>query len=53
MKAARLIPNASVKIRNKGTGVERDTFSAPALPAAIYEVRVEVKVSVQSFAKQL
>ncbi len=45
-----VIPNASIKIRNKATGAERDlvssadgSFSAPALPAAVYEVRVEVK----------
>lgn len=45
-----VIPNASVKIRNKATGVEREllsgsdgSYSAPALPAAVYEVRVEVK----------
>jgi hypothetical protein len=45
-----VIPNASVKIRNKATGAERElitgsdgSFSAPALPAAIYEVRVELK----------
>jgi len=45
-----VIPNASVKIRNKATGAERElltaadgSFSAPSLPAAIYEVRVEVK----------
>src|SRR5258708_33459814 len=45
-----VIPNAAIKIRNKATGAERDlvsngdgSFSAPALPAAVYEVRVEVK----------
>jgi hypothetical protein len=45
-----VIPNASVKIRNKATGAERDlmsnaegSFSAPALPAGVYEVRVELK----------
>jgi len=45
-----IIPNATVKIRNKATDAERDlmsgadgTFSAPALPAGIYEVRVELK----------
>ncbi len=45
-----IIPNASVKIRNKETGAERDlmsnaegAFSAPSLPAGTYEVRVELK----------
>ncbi len=45
-----VIPNAGVTIRNKATGAERNlmtasdgSFSAAALPAAIYEVRVEVK----------
>jgi hypothetical protein len=45
-----IIPNASVKIRNKGTGAEREllsnaegSFSAPSLPAGVYEVRVELK----------
>jgi hypothetical protein len=45
-----VIPNAGVKIRNKETGAERDLtsntegfFSAAALPAGIYEVRVELK----------
>jgi len=45
-----VIPNASVKIRNKGTGAEREllsggdgSFSAAALAAGVYEVRVEVK----------
>src|SRR5580658_3592523 len=45
-----VIPNASVKIRNKATGAERElisnaegAFSAPALPAGVYEVRVELK----------
>jgi hypothetical protein len=45
-----IIPNASVKIRNKETGAERDlisnaegAFSAASLPAGVYEVRVEVK----------
>jgi hypothetical protein len=45
-----VIPNATVKIRNKATDAERDlnsaadgSFSAPALPAGIYEVRVELK----------
>jgi Carboxypeptidase regulatory-like domain len=45
-----IIPNASVKIRNKATGAERDltsnaegAFSAPSLPAGVYEVRVELK----------
>jgi hypothetical protein len=40
-----VIPNATVSIRNKATGVERQlttgadgTFSAPALPAGEYEV---------------
>src|ERR1700722_18636478 len=45
-----VIPNANVKIRNKATGAERDlvsnaegAFSAPALPAGVYEMRVELK----------
>jgi hypothetical protein len=45
-----VIPNAAIKIRNKGTGAERDvvsnaegSFSAPSLPAGVYEVRVELK----------
>src|ERR1700722_11905102 len=45
-----IIPNASVKIRNKATGAERDlmsnaegSFSAPSLPAGVYQVRVELK----------
>jgi len=45
-----VIPNASVKITNKATGAERalmsaadGSFSAPALQAGVYEVRVEVK----------
>ncbi len=45
-----VIPNASVKIRNKGTDFTRDLmsnaeggFSAPSLPAGVYEVRVELK----------
>lgn len=45
-----IIPNANVKIRNKETGAERDlmsnaegAFSAPSLPAGVYEVRVELK----------
>src|SRR5438046_2525637 len=45
-----VIPNATIKIRNKETGAERDlvsngdgSFSVPALAAAVYEVRVEVK----------
>jgi hypothetical protein len=45
-----VIPNAAVKIRNKATGAERDlmsnaegAFSAPALPAGVYEMRVELK----------
>ena len=45
-----VIPNASVKIRNKETGAERElvsnaegAFSAPSLPAGVYEVRVELK----------
>ncbi len=45
-----VIPNATVKIRNKATGAERDlisnaegSFSAPSLPAGVYEVRVELK----------
>ncbi len=45
-----VVPNASVKIRNKATDAQRDlisgsdgTFSAPALPAGVYEVRVEMK----------
>ncbi|MBZ5605325.1 MAG: carboxypeptidase regulatory-like domain-containing protein [Acidobacteriia bacterium] len=45
-----VIPNASVIIKNKTTGIERDTtsgadgrFAAPALAAGQYEIRVEVK----------
>jgi hypothetical protein len=45
-----VIPNATVKVRNKATDAERDlmsgadgSFSAPSLPAGIYEVRVELK----------
>jgi hypothetical protein len=45
-----VIPNAIVKIRNKATGAEREilsgadgSYSAPALPAAVYEIKVEVK----------
>jgi hypothetical protein len=45
-----VIPNATIKIRNKATGADRNlmsaadgTFSAPALPAGVYEVRVELK----------
>jgi hypothetical protein len=45
-----VIPNAVVKIRNKATDAERDlmsgadgSFSAAALPAGVYEVRVELK----------
>ena len=45
-----IIPNANVKIRNKGTGSERElisnaegAFSAASLPAGVYEVRVELK----------
>ncbi|HTB12540.1 MAG TPA: TonB-dependent receptor [Bryobacteraceae bacterium] len=45
-----IIPNATIKIRNKATGAERElvsnaegAFSAPALPAGVYEVRVELK----------
>ncbi len=45
-----VIPNASVKITNKATSAERTltssadgSFSAPSLPAGVYEVRVEVK----------
>ena len=45
-----VIPNANLKIRNKETGAERElisnaegAFSAPSLPAGVYEVRVELK----------
>ena len=45
-----VIPNAIVKIRYKATDAERDlisgadgSFSAPSLPAGVYEVRVELK----------
>jgi len=45
-----VVPNANVTIRNKATGFERQltsgadgAFSAPALPAGVYEVRVEMK----------
>src|SRR5581483_9880479 len=45
-----VIPNATVSITNKATGVSRTTqsnaegfFTAPALPAGDYEVRAEVK----------
>ncbi len=45
-----VIPNANVVIKNKETGIERQTttgadgrYSAPALAAGQYEVRVEVK----------
>jgi hypothetical protein len=45
-----VIPNATVKIRNKSTGAEREvvtnadgSYSAPSLAADVYEVRVEVK----------
>jgi hypothetical protein len=45
-----VIPNATVKIRNKATDAERSivtnadgSFSAPALAAGVYEVRVELK----------
>src|SRR5271163_398831 len=45
-----VIPNATVKIRNKETGADRvllsnaeGSFSAPSLPAGVYEVRVELK----------
>jgi hypothetical protein len=45
-----VIPNASVVIHDKGTGADRTlstgadgAFSAPALPAGVYEVRVESK----------
>lgn len=45
-----VIPNATVTIRNKATGAERNlmssadgSFSAPSLPAGVYEVRVELK----------
>ena len=45
-----VIPNAAIKIRNKETGAEREvlsnaegSFSAPALAAGIYEVRIELK----------
>src|ERR1700687_3406034 len=45
-----VIPNANVIVHDKGTGADRTltsgtdgSFSAPALPAGIYEVRVEIK----------
>src|ERR1700746_3935791 len=45
-----MIPNAAIIIKNKETGIERQTtsgadgrFSAPALAAGQYELRVEVK----------
>ena len=45
-----VIPNANISIKNKATGFERQVtsgvdgaFSAPALAAGVYEVRVEVK----------
>jgi hypothetical protein len=45
-----VIPNASVVIHDKGTGADRTlttgqdgAFSAPSLPAGVYEVRVESK----------
>ena len=45
-----VIPNATVRIRNKATGAERNLisnaagiYSAPELPAAVYEIRVELK----------
>ena len=45
-----VVPNVSVKIRNKATGAVRDLvsnvggiYSAPELPAAVYEIRVELK----------
>jgi hypothetical protein len=45
-----VVPSASVSITNKSTGAERKltsapdgTYSAPALPAGLYEVRVEMK----------
>jgi hypothetical protein len=45
-----VIPNATVLITNKGTGAQRSlvsntegSFSAPALPAGVYELRVELK----------
>src|SRR5229473_2457666 len=45
-----VIPNANVTIHDKGTGADRvltsgpdGSFSAPALPAGVYEVRVESK----------
>ena len=45
-----IIPNANIVVRNKTTGVERTmvsgadgSFSAPALAAGVYEIRVEMK----------
>jgi hypothetical protein len=45
-----VIPNANVVVKNKETNIERQInsgadgrFSAPALPAGQYEIRVEVK----------
>src|SRR5580704_12735235 len=45
-----VIPNATIKIRNKATDAERDltssadgSYSVPSLPAGVYEVRVELK----------
>jgi hypothetical protein len=45
-----VIPNAAVTVKNKDTGIERQTtsgadgrYSAAALPAGQYEIRVEVK----------
>src|SRR5882724_10784983 len=45
-----VVPNANITVKNKGTGFERQllsgadgTFSAPTLPAGIYEIRVEMK----------
>ena len=45
-----VIPNATLTITNKATGVARSvttnadgTFSAPALPAGQYELRAEVQ----------
>lgn len=45
-----IVPNATVKIRNMATGAVRELtsnadgiFSAPSLPAGVYEIRVELK----------
>jgi len=45
-----VVPNATVTIRNNATGFERQvtsaldgSYSAPALAAGVYEIRVEMK----------